>query len=101
MNIEKNIPIKKAFVDYTFVEDQNRQSPLDLTKRLPSGLFSKNFNSMLCGDSFCIVAKDFTEQDIAQKRLSDAIRYYQRKKDPSKRFSTRVVENGIRVWRIL
>ena len=101
MKIEKNIPVKPAYVDYCFVEDTTRQSTLNLTKRLPRGMFSDNFALMERGDSFCIVTKTFAEQDIAQKRLSEAASYYHRKKDTSTQFVTRVVENGVRVWRIL
>ena len=101
MKIEKNIPVKSAFVDYCFVEDSSRQSTFDSTIPLKRGLLSKTFSVMEIGDSFCVVAKTFAEQDIEQKRLSEAACYYHRKKDTTKKFVTRVVENGVRVWRIL
>lgn len=101
MDIEKNIPVKPAYIDYSFVEDQTRQSTLDLSTRLPRGMFNEYFARMECGDSFCIATKTFYEQIIAQKRVSEAACYYHAKKDNTRKFATRVVENGVRVWRIL
>ena len=55
--------------------------------------------TMEVGDSFFVGVDDASETNSALKRLSASGSSYARRHDPTKKFSVRTVEGGVRIWR--
>jgi len=77
--IEKGIPVPPKWSGLT------RKYPLD---------------TMEIGDSFYVKATEYETNNTVRQRLKSSIRAFCLRCDQPKAFETRVVGDGVRVWRI-
>lgn len=80
MEIDKNIPVPTSGIQ----KGRPRKYPIE---------------SLEIGDSFLIPYEKDVNKNAMHSRASGSIANF-RKKHPEKKFTTRQMEDGIRVWRI-
>ena len=100
IQIEKNVPVKKPFIDYSFVEDRTRENSLLVTTRSKKGFYKMIFDIMDVKDSFCVATQTYDQNKTMFTRLSNAVYMMNARNDHNMRFVVRTVETGVRVWRI-
>lgn len=59
------------------------------------------FTNMKVGDSFIIEARDYKSMRSASKRCTGSIWHYTMGRGLGTAFTTRAVETGLRVWRVI